>query len=196
MAEIYLVTGNETKRIEFSKMMNNEIKVQFVDIDLVEIQANDIVEINEGKAKSAYEILKKKNLESNKKIIVITDDTGLYMDCFNSFPGPYIKWMQKALGCEGIAEAVLKLGNTKCQVVCVYSAYDGENMRSFKGTTQGSITSPKGADGFGWDKIFMPENLDKTFGEITFEEKQKYSPRFKAFYKLKEFLFENLKQNI
>ncbi|CAD2100304.1 Ham1-like protein, putative [Plasmodium vinckei] len=196
MTEIYLVTGNESKRIEFAKMMNNEIKVQFADIDLVEIQANDIVEINESKAKSAYEILKKKNLEPNKKIIVITDDIGLYMDCFNSFPGPYIKWMLKALGCEGIADVVLKLGNTKCQVVCVYSAYDGENMRSFKGTTQGFITSPKGANGFGWDKILKPENLDKTFGEITFEDKKKYSPRFKAFYQLKEFLFENLKQNI
>ncbi|CXI19720.1 Ham1-like protein, putative [Plasmodium berghei] len=196
MAEIYLVTGNENKRNEFSQMMNDEIKVQFIDIDLVEIQSNDIVEINEGKAKAAYEILKKNNLETNKKIIIITDDTGLYMDCFNGFPGPYIKWMQKALGCKGIAEIALKLGKPKCQAVCVYSTYDGENVRSFKGATQGYIASPKGGDGFGWDKIFMPENLDKTFGEMRFEDKKNYSPRFKAFYKLKEFLFEKLKQNI
>lgn len=33
MAEIYLVTGNENKRNEFSQMMNDEIKVQFIDID-------------------------------------------------------------------------------------------------------------------------------------------------------------------
>lgn len=31
----------------------------------------------------------------------------------------------------------------------------------------------------------MPENLDKTFGEMRFEDKKNYSPRFKAFYKLK-----------
>ncbi|SBT70454.1 Ham1 family, putative [Plasmodium malariae] len=87
---IYLVTGNKNKRLEFERLMKDELKVEFVDVDLTEIQSNDIVNINENKAQKAYEILEKQNIGKGKKFLVITDDTGLYLNCLNEFPGPYM----------------------------------------------------------------------------------------------------------
>nr|SPJ13352.1 Ham1-like protein,putative [Plasmodium sp. DRC-Itaito] len=67
-------------------MMNQELSVQFVNINLEEIQAQDIVEINEHKVKTAYNILKKQDNNRNKKLYVITDDTGLFINKLNNFP--------------------------------------------------------------------------------------------------------------
>ncbi|SBS92584.1 Ham1-like protein, putative [Plasmodium ovale curtisi] len=192
MTEVFLITGNKNKQLEFEKLMSNELKVQYVDIDLTEIQSDDIVQISENKAKSAYNMLIKKNVCTDGKMLVITDDTGLYLNCLNLFPGPYIKWMQKSLGSHGIANIVSRLQDDGCHAICVYSVYDGVNVRSFKGITQGRIAVPRGPDNFGWDNIFSPEDCQKTFSEMSFEEKQSFSPRYKAFVQLKDFLREEL----
>ncbi|CRH03000.1 Ham1-like protein, putative [Plasmodium relictum] len=192
--DLYLVTGNKNKKIEFEKMLNNELKVGYIDFDLIEIQSNDIIEINEHKVKNAFEMFIEQNIQTDKKKkkLVITEDTGLYIDCLNSFPGPYVKWMQKAIGSKGIYEIVSKYSDNKCHAVCVYSFYDGENVHSFKGVTHGKIVEPKGSDKFSWDNIFEPNDYKKTFAEMTFCEKKEISPRFKAFVQLKEFLLKEL----
>ncbi|SBT86316.1 Ham1-like protein, putative [Plasmodium malariae] len=189
---IYLVTGNKNKRLEFERLMKDELKVEFVDVDLTEIQSNDIVNINENKAQKAYEILEKQNIGKGKKFLVITDDTGLYLNCLNEFPGPYIKWMQKCLGSQGIVDITSKLQNYKCHAICVYSICNGTQTRSFKGVTKGTISGPRGPDSFGWDNIFAPENSERTFSEMSFEEKNMVSPRYKAFAQLKNYLLEEL----
>jgi len=50
------------------------------------------------------------------------------------------------------------------------------------------IVEPKGENGFGWDKIFQPEGFEKTFAEMSMEEKNEISMRKKAFQKLKRYL--------
>ncbi|GAW79347.1 HAM1 domain containing protein [Plasmodium gonderi] len=194
--DIFLITGNQNKRREFQKLMDNELDVHFIDIDLMEPQSDDIVSINEFKAKRAHEILRNQSGpdEKLKRKLVITDDTGLYMDCLNSFPGPYIKWMMKNVGSKGIVDIASKLQNDKCHAICVYSVYDGKQIYSFKGVTQGRIMGPCGSNDFGWDNIFSPENSNKTFSEMSFDEKKNFSPRFKAFVQLKAFLLQELKK--
>ncbi|KJP87879.1 RdgB/HAM1 family non-canonical purine NTP pyrophosphatase [Plasmodium fragile] len=185
--DIYLVTGNKHKRLEFQRHMNGELEVHFADVDLIEIQSNDIVKINEHKVKCAHEILSKDTSGESqaRKKLVITDDTGLYMECLGSFPGPYIKWMHKSVGSQGIVDVATKFQNNKCYAICVYSVYDGKEVYSFEGVTQGTITGPRGSTDFGWDNIFSPEGCSKTFSEMSFEDKQESSPRFKAFLQLK-----------
>ncbi|MCC6052120.1 MAG: non-canonical purine NTP pyrophosphatase, partial [Fervidicoccaceae archaeon] len=57
--------------------------------------------------------------------------------------------------------------------------------RVFKGSVYGRIAdSPQGTGGFGFDPIFIPENEDKTFAEMSVEEKNRYSHRARAFEKL------------
>ncbi|SCQ12622.1 Ham1-like protein,putative [Plasmodium gaboni] len=102
--------------------------------------------------------------------------------------------MQKALGSKGIADVVSRLDDNKCHAICTYSVYDGNEVHSFKGITNGKIVEPRGDNKFGWDNIFEPEGLCKTFGEMTFDEKHSFSPRFKAFIQLREFLMNELKK--
>lgn len=65
---------------------------------------------------------------------------------------------------------------------------DGKEY-SFEGVCPGRITlKPGGSKGFGYDPVFIPDGADITFAEMTLEEKNKYSHRKKALYKLIEFL--------
>jgi len=66
----------------------------------------------------------------------------------------------------------------------------------FEGTCDGTIIEDqKGNKGFGYDPVFMPTNADKTFAEMSIEEKNKYSHRRKATDKLIKFLaLQNKKQ--
>lgn len=59
----------------------------------------------------------------------------------------------------------------------------------FEGICEGMITStPIGNGGFGYDPVFIPDGSDRTFGEMTMEEKNTYSHRKKATEKLIRFL--------
>ena len=60
----------------------------------------------------------------------------------------------------------------------------------FFGKINGKLSlKPKGVNGFGYDPIFIPENHNKTFAEISSREKNSISHRKKAISKLKSFLF-------
>jgi len=57
------------------------------------------------------------------------------------------------------------------------------------GKVEGSISEkPRGNNGFGYDPIFIPKNLKKTFGEMKPSQKYRLDHRYKAFMKIKKFL--------
>ena len=59
----------------------------------------------------------------------------------------------------------------------------------FEGIVNGTIRTGKSGDGgFGYDPIFEPENCGKTFGEMSMDEKNRYSHRARAFDKMINFL--------
>lgn len=67
-----------------------------------------------------------------------------------------------------------------------------ENQEStpklFHGITRGTIVSPCGDSGFGWDSCFLPDGFARTYAEMTKEEKNEISHRRKALSELKSFL--------
>ena len=59
----------------------------------------------------------------------------------------------------------------------------------FEGIVEGRIAhQPSGAEGFGYDPLFIPDGYDKTFAEMTADEKNAVSHRGRAVRKLEEFL--------
>ena len=65
---------------------------------------------------------------------------------------------------------------------------DGREKR-FEGICEGQIIeSKKGSQGFGYDPVFIPEGAQKTFAEMSMEEKGRYSHRGQAVQKLVAFL--------
>lgn len=75
---------------------------------------------------------------------------------------------------------------------CIFSFHknDGstEKPRVFVGRCPGTIVEARGETRFGWDPIFQPDGFDKTFAEISAEEKNAISHRYKALCALREFL--------
>ena len=60
-----------------------------------------------------------------------------------------------------------------------------------EGVCKGHISEEeKGANGFGYDPIFIPEGYDISFGQMTLQEKDKISHRAKALENLKKYFTE------
>ncbi len=177
MQNLTFVTGNLNKLKEAEHALG--IKLNHQDIDLHEIQEVSVEHVVEHKAKKAYELL---------KTPVVVEDAGLCFEAFNEFPGALIKWMLKHVGRENICK-LLKEFDRSAKGVCAVGYYDGKDFRCFKGEVKGKIAEkPIGDNGFGWDPIFIPENHNKTFAEMSLEEKNKISHRSQAWKKFKEFL--------
>lgn len=74
-------------------------------------------------------------------------------------------------------------------VCCIALAFPDLRVETFFGYAEGSIGyEPKGAKGFGYDPIFLPKGFDRTFAEMSPEEKDDLSHRGKALEKLADFL--------
>ncbi len=167
------VTGNHQKLKEFEAILG--IKLDHAELDLEEIQSVDVEEVVKHKAKQAYDVLKE---------ALIVEDTGLYFDELNGLPGAFIKFFLKKLSLQQICSLIKE--NRKARAVTCVAYFDGEELKVYKGETRGEIAEePRGSTNFGWDPIFIPEGTNRTFAEISFEEKQYSSMRKKAVEKLR-----------
>jgi len=170
------VTGNEGKIKEFETILG--YKINNVDLDLKEIQSVDVKEVAQEKARQAYEILKEP---------VIVDDTGLYLEELNGLPGALVKFFVKNLTLKQICNLISE--NRKAKAITCIAFFNGKEMRVAEAEVKGTITKePRGENGFGWDPIFLPDGFDKTFGELTSEEKQSRFMRHEAIDKLRDIL--------
>jgi inosine triphosphate pyrophosphatase len=174
---LYFITGNKNKFSEVSAILPN---VEQLDIDLPEIQNIDAKEIIRAKL---LEVLNYKQAE------FIVEDTSLYFDCLNGLPGPLIKWFMETIGNEGLFNIVEKLGNNRAEAKTIIGyARSPNEIYYFEGSIKGTIISPVGRFGFGWDPIFQPNGFSKSFAYMTKEEKNEISMRRIALNKLKEFM--------
>ena len=74
-------------------------------------------------------------------------------------------------------------GRRSGRFVCVIAAArDGRTLAVFEGKAEGAILEvPRGVNGFGYDPLFFFPQIQKTFAELTAEEKASYSHRGAAF---------------
>lgn len=108
--------------------------------------------------------------------------------------GPYIKWFLQKLGPDGLPRLLADFPDKSGIAVCTlaYSDRTG-NVQLFRGETEGTIVSPRGSSGFGWDSCFLPKGYSQTYSEMPSEVKNTISHRFKAVLKMREH-FINLKR--
>lgn len=77
----------------------------------------------------------------------------------------------------------------KATARCVFGYFDGQDLKLFEGELDGEIaTTPSGENGYGWDKIFIPQGYTVTRASLEENDDQKTYLQIKPFEKLKEFL--------
>src|SRR5438270_10214440 len=134
--------------------------------------------------------------------IVVADDSGLEVDALDGAPG--VHSARYAADQPHLADAntddeannarVLRelkhvpTETRSARFICVLAAArDGKTLATFCGSAEGVILdSPRGSDGFGYDPLFYFPQIQKTFAELSPEEKARYSHRGEAFRKLLE----------
>jgi non-canonical purine NTP pyrophosphatase (RdgB/HAM1 family) len=174
---LYFITGSAGK---FSEAQRTIPQLQQLDIDLPEIQSLDVQEILTAKVQAAYD---------HHQGEFLVEDTGLYFEGLPGLPGPFIKWFFKSLDNPGLFHLSQSLGNNAALVkITVAYAQSREVIHFFEGSVKGTIVSPRGTEGFGWDPIFMPDGETHTFAELGEHGKQQYNPRRIAFEQLARFL--------
>lgn len=122
----------------------------------------------------------------------LADDSGLCVDALNGDPGVYsADWAGPAKDFDQAFHMIkerLEKNNVETEgatahFVCVLAYIDeAGNTHIFKGTSDGALHfPPRGANGFGYDPIFVPHGELRSFGEMSMEEKETYSARGRAF---------------
>lgn len=178
MNDIIFITGNENKLREAEQILG--IKIVSKKLDLKEIQDVDLEEVIKDKLRSAYKTIKKP---------VMVEDTGLFLNALNGFPGALIKQLIGRVGREGIVKLLEGFDDKSVVAKCAVGfTRDGKDLKVFIGEIEGLIVNPKGESGFGWDPIFQPKGYEKTFAEMSSEEKNAISHRYKALKKFKDCL--------
>lgn len=123
---------------------------------------------------------------------VIADDSGLEVAALGGRPGVRSKRWSGRTDLNGelldsannarLLEELHGVAAREARYVCVAAFVDGASSLTCRGTTSGVIVDePRGSGGFGYDPYFLSDELGKTFGEATLEEKEGVSHRGRAF---------------
>lgn len=177
MANVTFISGNQNKADYLSRYFGHPIDHMKLDLD--EIQSTNLKEIVEHKIRQAYEIVKKP---------VIVEDVALEFDALGGLPGPFIKFFLEKVPLEVICSMINGL-TRKATARCVFGYYDGKDIELFEGSLDGEIAvEPAGNNGFGWDRIFIPQGYNVTRASLDEENDQKTYLEMKPFAKLKMYL--------
>ena len=124
------------------------------------------------------------------------DDTGLEVRALNGEPGVHSARYAGAqrsdqANMDKLLQALEGQHDRSAQFKTVITYCDGNQTLQITGIVKGSIgMHKKGTEGFGYDPLFMPEDVGKTFAQMTLIEKNQYSHRARATALFLEFLQE------
>ena len=189
MQTLIFATNNQHKVDEIRSVLNDVFRV----VSLKE--AAILIDIPEP-----HHTLEENASEKSQTIYRLThnncfsEDTGLEVIALKGAPG--VKSARYAGDDSNFEKNIsLLLNNMKehenrtAQFKTVISLIMDGKEYFFDGICKGKITEKEtGSNGFGYDAVFIPDGSNKTFAEMTLEEKNRFSHRKKATIKLIEFL--------
>jgi XTP/dITP diphosphohydrolase len=203
--KIWFLTGNLGKVKEAQLHLHKlgyEVEQLVIDEDISEPQAEDLYSVAEAKITQALPYL------PNKEDMLLVEDAGLFIEPLNGFPGVYSAYVLKTIGCNGILKLLSHLESQDpvmngqlrgAEFQAVAALWNGREIIFGEGKCPGWISKEiNGEDGFGFDPLFVPFDLDglgnpltagnygetsthgATFGAVGLEEKQLFSHRMRA----------------
>ena len=129
----------------------------------------------------------------------VADDSGLEVAALGGSPGVRTKrWSGRAdlsgraLDAANNAKMLAEMAGVtdrRARYVCVAAYVDRDGERVFRGESTGRmLEAPRGTGGFGYDPLFLSDDLGVTFAEASREEKERVSHRGRAFAQLAAWL--------
>ena len=105
--------------------------------------------------------------EDIKEVAVMVEDSGVFLDAFDEWPGSESADVEAEIGLEGVLSLLEDKMSRGAEYRAVALVSDGNSIWSAEGICRGIIAeSAKGEGGFGYDSIFIPDEGDgRTFGE-------------------------------
>jgi XTP/dITP diphosphohydrolase len=196
--ELIIATGNK-KKIEEIKRITEDLDVKVLTLD--DFPGSPEVE-EDGKSFEENAVKKATAVADYAGIAALADDSGIEVDALNGAPGI----LSARYAGEGADDRrnVLKLlkdlqgveERGARFVCCLALAFPDGRVKTFFGYAGGAIgTEPRGENGFGYDPLFYPKGHDRTFAEMTDEEKDSLSHRGNALKQLRKFLEQKKNPN-
>ena len=169
-----LVTQNRHKLVELKHLfLSRGVRFDTTSIEKLEIRSESVEAIAIAAARHAFITLKRP---------VIVDDTGLYISALGGFPGAYAAFVLRSIGNDGILRLLNDLPDRTAVFRTAVGYCDEDHLESFAGEVKGSIAeAPVGEGGFGYDPIFIPDGFERTYAQLTLDEKVGISHRTRAF---------------
>ncbi len=191
--EFIIATRNKKKVEEMMRLLDGlpislSTLDDFPDCPEVEEDADTFEGNAVKKAKAVAEYTKKS---------AFADDSGLEVYALDNAPGVYSaryagKGADDRKNLEKLLEEIKGVEESRrgARFVCVIAlAFPDGSVKVFDGFVEGSIGSePKGSNGFGYDPVFYPKGYDRTFAEISADEKDSLSHRGMALRKFREYI--------
>ncbi|MCX6774453.1 MAG: XTP/dITP diphosphatase [Candidatus Micrarchaeota archaeon] len=179
--KLLFATHNKHKLEEAREILGKlDIEIEHFEIEYDEPRGEDTSEIAEKSARDLFSRIKKP---------LFLDDSGIFVNALNGFPGPYSAWVFRKMGYQGILKLLDGNENRKAYFKSSIAYASEKGTFVFDGIMKGSIPKEaRGDNGFGYDPIVVPEGMDRTFAEMSDEEKNSISHRKIALHKFADFL--------
>lgn len=188
--KLVFATNNAHKLDEIRAILGDKIEVLSLKDINCDADIPETADTLEGNA-----VLKAEYIYKNYGLDCFADDTGLEVEALGGAPGVYSARYAGGDGHDSEANMRKLLKeldgkqNRKAQFRTAICLIEQGEEHLFEGIVKGSIIEQKrGASGFGYDPVFMPEGYEETFAEMGNAEKNKISHRARAVEKLCEYL--------
>ncbi|MCX6671795.1 MAG: XTP/dITP diphosphatase [Euryarchaeota archaeon] len=178
MKELFFITSNTGKVKEaIEKLRPLGFSVVQKDLGYPEVQADSLEEVA---------IWGVSHVQERFRSAFILEDAGLFIDALQRFPGVYSKYVFFTIGLGGILQLLEGVEKREAVFRSVYAYSEpGKKPLIIIGECNGIISTRKqGSHGLGYYPILIPDVAEKTFGDMTVEEKNQFSHRGKALEKL------------
>ncbi len=191
MTKIVFATNNSYKLAEIRAMLPQGIDV----LSLADINCHvDIPETADTLEGNALQ--KAQFIYENYGYDCFADDTGLEVDALDGAPGVHTaRYAGEQHDTEANTDKLLselkEKNSRRARFRTIIALIEKGEVHLFEGVVDGEIaTERRGADGFGYDPVFIPEDTGKTFAELGVSVKNKISHRARAVCKLMNYLRE------
>jgi inosine triphosphate pyrophosphatase len=181
VSSVTFITGNQSKVDYLVRYLGFPVGHKKLELD--EIQSLDLKKVVEHKVLQAYEAIGSP---------VLVEDVSLEFKALGRLPGTFIRFYIDEVPFETICRTLDGLDRSAV-ARCIFGYYDGQEITYFEGKLDGIIADqPSGENGYGWDKIFIPEGYDVTRASLAEKGDRDTYLKIKPFAELKAF-FENHK---